>query len=119
MGYESRLYVVEKYDGSIFGEHKRYGEVIAMIDMCKLGEKFCKMLNNYSPTDCYIYINNEETVEDMYGDPLIEIPIQDMINILDELSQEEDYRRFAPAIGLLGGFNLEDWKDIVVLHYGY
>ena len=119
MGYESKLYVVEKSPRGLNEDGMRYGQIIAMIDMCKLGSDFIDMLSNYPPTDCYIYIEDEETVEDKYGDPLIEIPVQDMINILDELSQKEDYRRFAPAIGLLGGFNSKDWGDLVVLHYGY
>lgn len=120
MGYESKLYVVEK-KSSIFNEDKRYGQIIAMIDMCKLGDRFLKALNKYRPTDCYIYVDDgdEETVEDKYGDPLVEIPVKDMVDILVELSQDEDYRRFAPAIGLLSGFNLNEWDDLVVLHYGY
>ena len=120
MGYESKLYVVEK-SSRIVEEGKRYGQIIAMIDMCKLGDSFIRVLNEYSATDCYIYAdgNDEPTFEDKYGDPLVEIPLADMIDILDELSQETDYRRFAPAIALLGGFNLDEWGDLVVLHYGY
>lgn len=120
MGYESRLYVVEK--SSCVGldeDGKRYGEIIAMIDMCKLGNGFCKVLNEYPATDCYIYIDGERTVEDKYGDPLVEMPLEDVIAIFEECSQEENYRRYAPAIGLLGGFNPNEWGELVVLHYGY
>ena len=120
MGYESSLYVVEKSSHVGLDEDgKRYGQIIAMIDMCKLGDDFVRVLNEYPATDCYVYIDGERTVEDKYGDPLVEMPLADMIDILDELSQETDYRRFAPAIGLLGGFNLDEWGELVVLHYGY
>ncbi len=122
MGYESRLYVVEKSSHVGLDENgKRYGQIIAMIDMCSLGSDFIRTLNDYPPTDCYIYAEDcdEPTVTDRYGHELVEIPLADMIAIIDELSQETDYRRFAPAIGLLGGFNLDEWGELVVLHYGH
>lgn len=117
MGYESKLYVVEK--STIIDNNKRWGQVIAMIDMSKLGQDFFLKLKNYSPTDCYIYLEDEEVTEDKYGDPLIEIPIKDMIAILAEMASKEDYRRLTPAINLLLGFNLSEWNELVVLHYGY
>ena len=121
MGYESRLYVVRK--SNLIEDGKRWAEVIAMIDMCKLGAEFGFELHNYTPTDCCIYIGDNKVTEDMYGDPLIEIPVKDMLSILATLSRKEDYRRFAPAINLLNGFNLSEWQvdgeDLVVLHYGY
>ena len=121
MGYESKLYVVEKSSLPAMTNGKKFGQIVAMIDMCSLGDDFLRVLNEYPSTDCYIYADSydEPTVEDRYGHELVEIPIKDMIDILDELSQETDYRRFAPAIGLLGGFNLDEWGDLVVLHYGY
>lgn len=119
MGYESKLYVVEKSSRVVDKDGMRYGQIIAMIDMCKLGSDFCRVLNEYPATDCYIYIDGERTVEDKYGDPLVEMPLEDVIAIFEGLSQEQDYRRFAPAIGLLGGFNPKDWGDLVVLHCGY
>ena len=30
-----------------------------------------------------------------------------------------NYRRYAPCLGLLKGFEPDKWDDIVVLHYGY
>lgn len=117
MGYESKLYVVDKHHWK--WSNKPWGEVIAMFDLCKVpGLNFSK----YPPTDCYIYADdgNTEIREDNYGDPLKEIPIKDMIQMLEEAIKTEDYyRRYQPCLSLLKGFNLDDWGNLVILHYGH
>lgn len=122
MGYESRLFVVEKGTPSMFDREKRYGEVIAIVNMCQLGNGFAKRFlgGKYPPTDCYIYYNDERSTEDRYGEPLIEIPLKDLIEYF-EIAEEEDghYRRHAPVLNLLKGFDRSEWGDLVVLHYGY
>lgn len=128
MGYESRLYVVKKSE--IQGrdaetEGKYWCEVIATINLCKMGGKFFDRLYKYPATDAFFYAENETVVEDKYGAPLKEIPIRDMVNILemekaDELiAGETPYRRLEPAIALLKGFDPEQWGEVTVLHYGY
>ena len=119
MGYESRLYVVEKTDlsGYAYPEHK-YAQVVAMFDLCKVG------LHNsmFRPTDCYIYASdgNTEIIADDYGDPLKELPIPEVIKLLEERQVEcPDYRRWQPCISLLKSFDESQWKNLVVLHYGY
>ena len=122
MGYESRLFVVEKSNSvSVFDENRKYGHVVAMVDMCKLGSGFATRFlgGNYPPTDCYIYYNDEQLTEDKYGDPLIEIPLEDLIECFESEEKEEHYRRYAPVINLLKGFDRNEWGDLVVLHYGY
>ena len=122
MGYESRLYVVEKT--RIHGyenEDKVYGEVIAMFDLCKVYDVSDRM-RTYEATDAYIYDTdgNTEIVVDLYGDPLKEVPIKDAIEILkDAIDKDRGYRRYEPCLKLLEGFNESEWDDLVVLHYGY
>ena len=116
MSYESRLYVVEK---SSIGENMKWAEVVATINMSSMGQDFFTEINKYAPTDCYFYNNEGEVTEDMYGDPLTEVPITDMIEILGKISVDNDYRRLSPMIGLLKGFDLSQWNNLVVLHFGY
>lgn len=122
MGYESRLYVVEK--GCINGiedntKDKRWAELVATFDLCKdynLTDQFRK----YPATDCYFYEGENAVVEDKYGDPLKEIPIADAIKIIKEESEKSEYRRLKPCLALLEGFDISQWgKDLVVLHFGY
>lgn len=128
MGYESRLYVVKKSE--IAGRDaetkgKYWCEVIATINLSKMGGDFRDRLYKYPATDSFFYTANETVVEDKYGEPLKEIPRKDMINIL-EIQKLEDlkngelpYRRVEPAISLLKGFDPEQWGEVTVLHYGY
>ena len=119
MGYESRLYVVEKTDlsGYEHSDHK-YAQVVAMFDLSKAG------LHNsmFRSTDCYIYASdgNTEIVADCYGDPLKELSIPEVIKLLEERQSEcPDYRRWRPCISLLKSFDVSQWQNLVVLHYGY
>lgn len=122
MGYESKLYVVEK--GNKFpNEEMRYCQIIAMLNLCKF-YPISSIRSNYPTTDCYFYADDENTkvLEDRYGDPLIEMPIEDVIDILeDELENGDDYRRIYPALAVLKALEYQkhQWRELVVLHYGY
>lgn len=119
MGYESRLYVVDKTDlpGYEYPDHK-YAQVVAMFDLGK-----AELHNSmFRPTDCYIYASdgNTEIVADDYGDPLKELPIPEVIKLLEERKVKyPGYRRWQPCISLLKSFDGRQWKNLVVLHYGY
>lgn len=119
MGYESRLYVVEKTDlsGYEHPDHK-HAQVVAMFDLSKAGLHS----SMFRPTDCYIYASdgNTEIVDDCYGDPLKELTIPEVITILEKLQSEcPGYRRWQPCISLLKSFDVSQWRNLVVLHYGY
>ena len=126
MGYESRLYVVKK--GCLKPDKEtglKWCEVIATINLCKMGGDFVDRVTRYPMTDSFFYTDNGTVVEDNYGAPLREIPRRDMVNIL-EIQKLEDlkkgevpYRRLEPAIALLKGFDPEQWGEVFVLHYGY
>lgn len=124
MGYESRLYVVNKHDwgiGKSLGENKVWGEVIATFNLCVVPDVAAAM-KAYPATNAYFYLDGgggERVLEDNYGEPLAEIPIADAVGILEKAAANEDYRRFAPCIQMLKGFSPEQWDDLVVLHYGY
>ena len=112
MGYESKLYVVDKHDWKWSNE--KWGEVIASYDLCRVPINF----SQYPATDCYIIADdgNTKITEDKYGDPLKEIPVKDMIDMIEN---DKDYRRYQPCLNLLEGFDLNRWENLVVLHYGH
>ena len=117
MGYESKLYVVDKHDWKF--ANKKWGEVIAMFDLCSVPRL---NFSSYPATDCYIIADdgNTEITEDRYGDPLKEVPIQDAINMIEKAIETEDYyRRYKPCLDMLKGFNPDNWGNLVVLHYGH
>ena len=118
MGYESRIYVVEK-SGFFSDDGKRWAEIISMFNACK----FPRLLEVFKKnTDCFIYADDGNTriVEDRYGDKLTEAPLSDVIKFLEnEVQRGETYRRIKPLLALLKGFDMEQWDNLVCLHYGY
>lgn len=124
MGYESKLYIVEKTN--VFDDEKRYAHVIAMFDMCRF-EFLSDVLRNCPETDCYFYADDGDTrvLEDHYGRPLTEASIDEVITILElSVFKGENYRHIFPVMAFLK--NMYDqqkngvWKsNVVVLHYGY
>lgn len=115
MGYESKLYIVDKTGVATDKDNKRWAEVIATFDLCRTNIDFSK----FSPTDCYFYDGDERVVEDCYGDPIKEISISDMIELIENAMARDDYRRWQPCLGLLKGFTESQWTNLVVLHYGH
>ena len=119
MGYESKLYVIEKgvhtdLDGRLFGMS------VAMFDLCKVTNVARAVHDSGTDTNCYFFVGDKKIIEDEYGEPLKELSIPEMITILEKAAEEEsDYRRYAPCISLLKGFDLERWPNTVVLHYGH
>jgi len=116
MGYESKLYVVDKHNWK--GCDGKWGEVIASFDLCCVPINFAQ----YPATDCYIIADDGITriTEDKYGSSLREIPVKDMIDMIEkEIKADKDYRRYQPCLNLLKGFDLNRWENLVVLHYGH
>lgn len=118
MGYESRVYIVNKSNYECLVENgKVYASVVAMFDGCKwpaLRSAFHK------ETDCYIYGSDGSTkiLKDCYGEALKEATIDEVIKAIEN-DKGEYYRRTAPLLGLLKGFELADWNNLVVLHCGH
>ena len=145
MGYESRLYIVDKgkrefcpkfgpIAGKVIkspGEMIRdeygytkemwYAQFVACFDLSESGLE--GRFHEYPATDCFIYESdgNTKIIRDKYGDRLNEIPIADCLAILEDACEKDDYRRFKICRDMLQSFydNKEDWDELVVLHYGY
>ena len=123
MGYESRIYIVEKTSVGQFGGGMRWGRVLAHFDLGKVYVLSAK-LKHAPNTDCYIYSDDGDTrfVEDRYGNPLTEVSITDAIEALETaLAQGEDSREIPPLIAALKVFNdhRERFRELAVLHFGY
>lgn len=122
MGYESRLYIVEKTPicDNINGKRLRYAQVVATFDLCKVYDVSAKLLE-YHDTSCFIYTDDGNTpiLEDRYGKPLKEIPINNVIKIIEEVAKTDNYKRYAPCLALLKSFKQDEWKNLVILHYGH
>lgn len=124
MGYESKLYIVEKGyhqddDGRV------YAQIISTFDMCKC-YFLADVLTKEPKTNCYFYSDNgnDRVIEDKYGDALTETSVDTVINILEEaIEMGEEYRRIFPLLSMLKTFKEQQaenkWINLAVLHYGH
>ena len=47
-----------------------------------------------------------------------EIPQSEMIEILEEVAENDSYRRYGSCIAYLKAIDPSEWENIDVLHYG-
>lgn len=124
MGYESKLYIVEKSNCSYTEENgMKYAEVLAMFDVSKF-YALADWFSNKPSTKHYIYADDGDTqiVEDRYGDTLKEASVKEVVEKLERIVENgEDYKRIFPLLAALKAFesHSNQWGDIAVLHYGY
>ncbi len=125
MGYESRIYIINRV------EHKRpycepwvFAEKIAMVNMCVMDYDFRTLFDK--PIDYTIHIEypifvndrfENETDIDCYGEHLKYTTIDKVVKWLE--SHKVEYRRISPLLGLLKGFNENEWDELQVVHFGY
>ena len=125
MGYESKLFVIEKSElrGSQKREDMKCAQIVAMFDLCKV---YAINFSKYPPTEHYIFAENgdEETLKDKYGDPLRELTLSEAVAEIEQaMEKEPSYRRWKPCLAMLKEFrdtNEAQWdNELAVLHYGY
>jgi len=125
MGYEHKLIVVdvcENMPETVNGKRYFWGEKVATIEMGSVPAFF--PLFDKTPTDCFYYADDGETIitEDMYGKPLGMASVEDVIKTVEKEIEEggdPNYRRWKPLLGLLKGFDLSQWRNLVVLRFGH
>lgn len=121
MGYESRIYIIEKTN--VRDEGRRWGQVLACFNLGKV-YALSAILKDKPATECYIYADDGNThiVEDMYGEPLTEVSIPEAIMAIETtIDRGEECRGFPPLLATLKTLNeqKERWRELAVLHYGY
>lgn len=120
MGYESRLYVVNrrelKWDGKLLGI---YRDMIAKFDMSCVGWNPEHIFT--TPIDFPIEYdeNDEEVYDDMYGKRCGMTSVSAVISAIEALEEREHYRRFKPLLGFLKALDESEWDDLRVVHFGY
>ena len=130
MGYESKIYIVERHDAS-WTETGASALVIASYDLCKMGYDAQEFFGAFTKeTDYGLYMpvcdaDGNETMgyvyEDCYGDHLKSGELETVLSALESCEAREHYRRLPPAIAMLKAFiaDKDAWGDLQVVHYGY
>ena len=122
MGYESRLYIVEKTEQKNFDD-RQWARVIATIELGK-AYPFSDWFRKKKETQCFFYDTdgNTEIFADHCGDILKEASLSATLSQLERVSKTEDYWRYKIAIDLIISIlnaSVGLTTDIVVLHFGH
>lgn len=123
MGYESRLYIVNKTKQRNLDDSRQWAQVIATIELGKV-YPFSDWFRKQKETQCYFYDTdgNTEIFEDRCGDILKEADLADTLLQLEKVSKTDGYWRYKVAIDLITSIinaTIGYPADIVVLHFGH
>lgn len=122
MGYEHRIYIVKA--GSMYDpfHEKIYADILAKFNL-GVNRDMDRMMDIYYHRETRLFIGegDETIVVDEYGKPLIEIPVEDLLEDLQREYIEGDNLQLAMLRGALEMIvHDENYSDnIVCLHYGY
>ncbi len=120
MGYESKLYVIEKCNILLPDDKHKYADVIAAFDLCKCGLH----RRQFRDTEYAFYADDGNTLvtEDCYGDTLGELTVDEVIKLIEQQQATcPEYRRWNPCLTMLRSFSREQykWHNLAVLHFGH
>ena len=120
MGYESKIYIVEKTRSRYDENSGVWAKVVAMIDMGKV-YPLSDQLKKSPKTDCFIYADDGNTLilEDCYGDPLTETSISKAIDMVEKAMKMDGYWRYHILLAALKAAEKYSSPNTVVLHYGH
>ena len=130
MGYESKVYICSRISNAEY----IYNEVIAAVDMCKMGydtgwhDLFNKKLDGEFLGFDHDNPRNQdwENTEllDAYDEPMMYADIDTVKEwVNNQIENGEDYRRLFVLKAVLDSFDKTRWESdrakLIVVHYGY
>ena len=124
MGYEVKIYIVRKHRKiPMDTEGKCYASAIAMFDLHKWGPLTEFDIERLPITDCCIYADDGDTeiIEDKYGDPIKEISVKELLELLriDQTSSKCIEGRLIEAALIQLMVYPDEANNIVCLPYAY
>lgn len=129
MGYEVKVYVGERSKHDTMREDGHaYFSVVGMVDLCKpgYGSKICKLCGEDSANEMFpavsAYLRNgdDREKEDCYSKKLRAVPIDLVINALEQDCKDNEYWRFPLALELLKSAQANYKRGgLEVILYGY
>lgn len=130
MGYESKVYICSRISNEVY----IYNEVIAAVDMCKMGydNGWCDLFTNKLDGDFLGFDHDnprntdwEDTeLLDAYDKPMMYADIDTVKEWVDkQIADGDNYRRLFVLKAVLDSFDKTHWESdrakLIVVHYGY
>ena len=117
MGYESRLYVVNRVENVWTGG--LWGDKLAVFNMSCVGWNPDKIFTE--PIDFVLMYDDDgnPVYDDKYGKRCHMASVSTVIEAIERLEETDHYRRFKPLLGFLKSLDESEWDDLRVVHFGY
>lgn len=127
MGYESRVYIVNEWDGNLsFGNEKPMAEIIAVFDLsCVEDEVLDVLTNKAEEARCLVWesYDGEDIMitKDKYDKPLTSASIMDVYNAIEygKYWRTTALKDFLHSIIVNRDIMNRDFESLKVYHYGY
>ena len=135
MGYESKVYIVERNEFPKRDTWPSYisAIVLAEYDLANTGWRMDEFHSAFKrDIDYKLWLptcdadGNEimgEVDTDPYGEHMKAADLPDLISALETIEAREHYRRIPPLLAMLKAINLDEWTDstgrIEAVHYGH
>ena len=123
MGYESKLYVVNKWTIENMKDEKGNDytsyEILGSINGSYLDIDFEKLFLKKFDGELYDFVCSDYIKEDKYNRPLTYDTLDNVLNWVIGKKEIEHYRRYDLIYGMLNAINPKDWDEIIIVHYGY
>ena len=127
MGYESRVYIVNEWDGNLsFGNEKPMAEIIAVFDLsCVEDEVLDVLTNKAEEARCSVWesYDGEDImiIKDKYDKPLTSASIMDVYNAIEygKYWRTTALKDYLHSIIVNRDNMSRDFESLKVYHYGY
>ena len=127
MSYESRVYIVNEWDGNLgFENEKPLAETIAIFDLCCVENELLDVLtNNAEEARCAVWesYDGEDIIiiKDKYDKPLTSASIIDVYNAIEygKYWRTTTLKDFLHSIIVNRDIMSRDFENLRVYHYGY
>ena len=127
MGYESRVYIVNEWDGNLsFGNEKPMAEIIAVFDLsCVEDEVLDVLTNKAEEAKCSVQESYDREAiiftKDKYDKPLTSASIMDVYNAIEygKYWRTTALKDFLHSIIVNRDIMSRDFESLKVYHYGY
>lgn len=127
MAYEHKIYIVEKTNSFDPKTGKFWGMIVAVFNLsCATGVS--GFFDQLPESDVFITEGDTDILEDMYGQPLTEVSVEQLLYVLtlaERKHRSQGYPGLSVQLSMLMsalrtiGAIYDDKHDFVCLHYGY
>lgn len=118
MGYESRVVIAKRYNTK---KQDNILDTVAELELSGMGVDFLNLFNKEWKTGYYDMVSNQTIVTDKYGKTVTYTTFNTVYKWCLDNAGKEKYRRLDMLLAVLNVVRTGwyDYKDFIIIHYGY